>query len=228
MSAVATQPGAAQPQLAFSVLGVRPARHSAAPLLILELEVSEDTGTPVYMIALSIQLMIEPARRAYDDEARERLVELFGAPERWAVTTRSLLWSRLDVLVGPFTGSTVVPVPVACHYDLELAAARYLHSLPEGVAPLALHFNGTVYYRDACGGLRIVLVPWTQSIDYRMPVSVWREAIEHHYADRTWIAVSRHTYEALARAKRQRGLATMDAAVAQLLCEAEHRDARRA
>ena len=31
--------------------------------------------------------MIDPARRAYDDATRERLVELFGAPERWASTT---------------------------------------------------------------------------------------------------------------------------------------------
>ena len=60
------------------------------------------------MIALTIQLMIEPARRSYDDATRERLVELFGAPERWAVTTRSLVWSQLDVLVPAFTGTTTV------------------------------------------------------------------------------------------------------------------------
>ncbi len=33
-------------------------------------------------------------------------------------------------------------VPIACNYDLEVAAAKYLHSLPDGEAPLALHFNG--------------------------------------------------------------------------------------
>ncbi|MGH2858697.1 MAG: DUF6084 family protein [Solirubrobacteraceae bacterium] len=209
----------ASPQLGFSVLGARPVRHAAAPTLMLDLEVCEDTGRQVYMIALTIQLMIEPARRRYDDETRARLVELFGSPERWAVTTRSLLWARLDVLVGPFTGSTVVPVPIACHYDLELAAAKYLHSLPEGAAPLALHFNGTVYYRDADGGLQIVLVPWTESIDYRMPVSVWRETIECHYPNTAWIAVASRTHEALARVKRERGLVTLDATLAQMLEE---------
>ena len=70
--------------------------------------------------------MIEPARRAYDEDTRERLVELFGAPERWAVTTRSLVWAQLDVLVPAFTGTTIVTVPLACSYDLELAAAKYL------------------------------------------------------------------------------------------------------
>ncbi len=42
---------------------------------------------------------VEPAKRTYDAATRERLVELFGAPERWAATTRSFLWRRVDVLV---------------------------------------------------------------------------------------------------------------------------------
>ncbi|MGH2914159.1 MAG: DUF6084 family protein [Solirubrobacteraceae bacterium] len=220
MTSVAPPPAVqTQPELGFCVLGARPVRHAAVPMLSFELEISEDTGRTVFMIALGIQLMIEPARRRYDDDTRERLVELFGAPERWAVTTRSVVWSRLDVLVPAFTGSIVVPVCIACHFDMELAAARYLQSLPDGIAPLALHFNGTVYYRDERGGLQMVLVPWTQSIDYRMPVSVWRETIEHHYPNTTWIAVRTETFEALSRAKRERGLATADATLARLLEE---------
>ena len=134
------------------MLGVRAVRHAAAPMLSLDLQVAEPSGRQVYMIALSIQLMLEPARRTYDDETREKLFELFGEPERWSVTTRSLVWSQLDVVVPAFTGTTTVSVPIACHYDLELAAAKYLHSLPDGEAPLALHFNGMVYYRAEDGG----------------------------------------------------------------------------
>ena len=147
-------------------------------MLTLDLHVTEAAGREVYMVALSIQLMIDPARRRYDDATRERLVELFGAPERWAVTTRSLVWSQLDVVVPAFTGSTTVSVPISCHYDLELAAAKYLHSLPDGEAPLALHFNGMIYYPDGNGRLQMVLIPWSKSIDFRMPVSVWRETID--------------------------------------------------
>jgi hypothetical protein len=211
------------PELDFEVLGARQIRHAAAPMLALDLHVSESTGRAVYMIALTIQLMIEPARRAYDDGARERLVELFGAPERWAVTTRSLVWATLDVVVPAFTGSTTVTVPIACHYDLELAATKYLHSLPDGEAPLALHFNGMVYYPADDGGLQIVLVPWNKSIDFRMPVSVWRETIEHYYPGTAWVALRAHTLQALQREKLARGLATLDACVAELL-EAGHDD----
>jgi hypothetical protein len=161
--------------------------------------------------------MIEPARRAYDDATRGRLVELFGAPERWAVTTRSLVWAALDVVVPAFTGSTTVTVPIACHYDLELAAAKYLHSLPDGQAPLALHFNGVIYYPADDGGLQMVLVPWSQSIDFRMPVSVWRETIEHYYPGTAWVALQARTLEALQRQKLDRGLATLDACIIELL-----------
>ncbi len=189
--------GEAPPDLDFTVLGARPVKYAAAPMLTLDLQLSEPAGREVYMIALTIQLMIEPARRRYDDATRERLVELFGAPERWAVTTRSLVWAKLDVLVPAFTGSTTVTVPLACHFDLELAAAKYLHSLPDGEAPLALHFNGMIYYPGEDGGLQMVLIPWSKSIDFRMPVSVWQETIAHYYPGTAWIAVRSQTFEAL-------------------------------
>jgi len=181
--------------------------------------VTETAGAPVYMIALTIQLMIEPARRSYDDATRARLVELFGAPERWAVTTRSLVWAKLDVLVPAFTGTTTVTVPIACHYDLELAAAKYLHSLPDGEAPLALHFNGMIYYPGDDGGLQMALIPWSKSIDFRMPVAVWQETIAHYYPGTAWVAVRADTFEALQREKLARGLATLDACVSELLSD---------
>jgi hypothetical protein len=207
------------PQPEFAVLGARPVRYAATPMLSFDLQVNEPSGRQVYMIALRIQLMIEPARRGYDDTTRAKLLELFGEPERWAVTTRSLVWSQLDVLVPAFTGTTTVAVPVACSYDLELAAVKYLYSLPDGMAPLALHFNGTVYYRDDTGALQMVLVPWDTSIDFRMPVSVWRATIEHYYPGTAWAALSAGTLAALQRAKLDRGLATLDATIATLLRE---------
>jgi hypothetical protein len=210
----------ALPEPEFAVLGSRTVRHAAAPMLALDLQVTESSGRPVYMIALTIQLMIEPARRRYDDATRERLLELFGPPERWSVTTRSMVWTQLDVLVPAFTGTTTVSVPVACNYDLELAAAKYLHSLPDGEAPLALHFNGTIYYPGQDGALQMVLLPWNKSIDFRMPVSIWRETIEHYYPNTGWVALRSPTLEALQRAKLERGLATLDACVEALLKEA--------
>jgi hypothetical protein len=214
-----SSPPPAIPELEFAVLSTRSSRYAATPMMTLDLQVSEQAGRSVYMIALTIQLMIEPARRRYDDATRERLLELFGPPERWAVTTRSIVWCQLDVLVPAFTGSTIVTVPIQCSYDMEVAAAKYLYSLPDGEAPLALHFNGTIYYPAQDGGLQMVLVPWTQSIDYRMPVSVWSETVEQYYPNTAWVALRSETLDAVQRAKLDRGLATIDSCIAALIDE---------
>lgn len=207
----------APPEPEFAVLGARPMRHAAAPALILDLQVSEPSGVQVYMVALTIQVMIEPARRTYDDAARERLEGLFGPPERWAVTTRSLVWCQLDVVVPAFTGATTVAVPIPCSYDLELAAAKYLYALDDGEAPLALHFNGVVYYPNADGGLQMGLVPWSRSIDFRMPVSVWRETVEAYYPNTAWVAVRGETVRALEARRVSGAHPTMDACIQDLL-----------
>jgi hypothetical protein len=210
---------ASLPEVEFSVLDARPVRHAATPMLTMDLQVMEPSGRAVYMMALRLQVMIEPARRTYDEETRERLQELFGAPERWAVTTRSLIWTQVDVLVPAFTGRTIVTVPLACSYDMELVAAKYFYSLPDGEAPLALHFNGTIYYPGEDGALQMVLLPWNKSIDFRMPVSVWRETVEHYYPNTAWVALRSETLDRLRRAKLERGLATLDGCVEALLGE---------
>jgi hypothetical protein len=213
----ATELPGAGPEPEFEVLGARALRHAAAPTLLLDLRVSEPTGRQVYMIGLTVQVMIEPARRGYDDLTRERLAGLFGPPERWAVTTHSLVWSQLDVVVPAFTGTSTVAVPIACSYDLELAAAKYLNALPGGEVPMALHFNGIVYYENEQGGLQMVLVPWSSSIDFRMPIAVWRETIEHYYPNTGWVALRSRTLDALERERVRRGLPTYDAVVDLLL-----------
>jgi hypothetical protein len=223
VSTAATDPapaGSATPEPEFSVVGVRSQRHAASPTLLLDLQVSEPSGRPVYMVALSVQVMIEPARRSYDAVTRERLTELFGTPEHWSVSTSNLVFTQIDTLVPAFTGSVTVPIPIICHYDLELAAAKYLHSLPGGEAPMALHFNGIVYYPNSDGGLQMSLVPWNTSIDFRLPVPVWRETIEHYYPGTAWLGVRTQTLDSLRAEKLGRGLPTLDACLAALLEEA--------
>ena len=220
-AAVASMNAGEWPEPDFSVLGVTAVKYAAAPMLTFDLHVSESSGRQVYMIALTIQVMIEPARRIYDDATRERLKGLFGDPERWAVTTRSLVWAQVDVVIPAFTGSTTVSVPITCSYELEVAAAKYFHSLPDGEAPLAFHFNGTIYYKDYDGQMQMVLVPWTQSCDYRMPVATWRDLIEMYYPNTAWVALNGATIDALQKAQVNRGLATADACIMQLLEESD-------
>jgi hypothetical protein len=218
-AARAHEPAPAVPEPDFEVLGARAMPYSAVPTLLLDLQINERSGRSLYMIALTVQLMIEPARRVYDAETRAHLEGLFGPPERWAVTTRSLVWAQLDVVVPAFTHTTIVPVPVACNYDMEVAAAKYLHALPDGEAPLALHFNGMVYYAGDDGALQMVLIPWSRSIDFRMPVAVWRETIERFYPGTAWVALHEDTLRALERRRVGDGMPTYDDCLRSILRE---------
>jgi hypothetical protein len=201
----------------FAVLDAVPLEHSAAPGVRFELHITEPEGREVYTIALSTQIQIDPARRFYDEATRERLVELFGAPERWGATTHSFQWARVESLVPTFTGSTAFVIEVPCTYDLEVAAAKYFHSLPDGAVPLSFHFNGTVLYRGEHDRLQVVLVPWSCTTRWRMPVEVWKRTIAAHYPGGGWIRLQEETLAALGRRKAERGLHTFDDTVRELL-----------
>ena len=215
---VMTPPVAPEPE--FQVLGATGRRYAAVPALDFDVHVSEPGGRQVYAIVLTAQVMIEPARRQYDAETRERLVELFGPPERWATTTRSLVWHQAEAVVPAFTGSTTFHIALPATFDMEVASAKYLHGLPDGEVPLAFNFNGTVHYRGDDGRLQLSLVPWSCSAEFRLPVSTWRELIDHYYPRTGWIALRDETLLALQREKATRALPTLDACVAELLEEA--------
>ena len=215
----ATQERPVAPEPEFTILGVAKREHAALPALEFDVHVSESTGRQVYLIGLSAQIMIEPARRTYDDEARERLVELFGPPERWATTTRSLVWHHAEVIVPSFTGSTTFRIPVPCSFDLEIAATKYFNAVPDGEVPLAFNFNGTIHYRGDDGRLQLALVPWSCSAGYRFPAEVLRAAMDDFYPNAKWIALHDDTLHDLLAAKARLSAPTMDAAVAALLRE---------
>ncbi len=204
-----TPPVAPEPE--FQVLGATGRRHAAVPALDFDVHVTEPGGRQVHAIALSAQIMIEPARRTYDAETRAKLVELFGPPERWATTTRSLVWHQADVLVPAFIGSTTFRVAVPASFDMEVASSKYLYGLPDGELPLAFNFNGTVHYRGDDGRLQMSLVPWSCTAEFRMPVSIWSDLIEHYYPRSGWIPLHERTLQALQREKARRGLPTLDA-----------------
>jgi hypothetical protein len=210
---------ASLPAPELTVLGVDAVRHAAAPTLRFTGHVAETSGREVYTIALTVQIMIDPARRTYDDESRARLIELFGEPERWATTTHTFLWAELFVLVPAFTGATSFRLPMACNYDLEIAASKYLHSLPGGEVPLTFNFSGTIFYRGDGGQMQIVQVPWDCTARYAMPVSVWQEMVRHYYPNAAWVALRDDTMEDLGRRKARLGLPSFDATVAELMRE---------
>jgi hypothetical protein len=199
------------PEPVFEVLGAEPVPHAAAPTLRFAMRVTDDV--PVHSIALRAQLNIDPARRAYDDATRARLVELFGEPERWASTTRSFLWAQLSTVVPAFSGRAEFPLDAACTYDLEVAAAKYVYSLPDGEVPLTFHFSGTILHGDQ----QVAMVPWSATAGYKLPVATWRSLMAAHYPGGGWVRLRTETLDRLAARKAAGGLPDFDATIAGLL-----------
>jgi hypothetical protein len=112
--------------LDFAVLGAEMEPHAAAPMLLLKLRVTNASpAVPVQNVMLQCQIRIEPTRRQYAPSEHEPLSELFGTPNRWGVSLHSLLWTYVNVLVPPFDTGCTFNLPVACSYDLNIAATKY-------------------------------------------------------------------------------------------------------
>jgi hypothetical protein len=206
-------------ELVFDCVGAHAERYAVSPSMSLTLRIAETTGVKVDAIALRCQIRIEPTRRRYSDAEAERLNDLFGDTQRWADTLKPLQFTTVSMMVPGFTGSTELDLPVMLSYDLEIGSTRYFAGLEDGEVPLLLLFSGTVF-SSADGRLQVQQVPWSKEASYRLPVSIWREAIEAHFPNSAWIRMSLQTLDALQHFKTRQALPTWDATITSLLKQA--------
>ncbi len=135
------------PDLSFQIEGAEAVPFTASPLLAFKLRVTcADVETTIQTVALRCQIQIEATHRRYNAGEQERLLDLFGEPERWSRTLRAMLWTHTSVIVTPFQGSTLVDLQVPCTFDFNVAATKYFAGLEDGEVPLNLMFSGTVFY----------------------------------------------------------------------------------
>jgi hypothetical protein len=206
------------PELQFSIQGAEALTRAAVPTVALRLAVERTGGSPVRSATVAVRVDIAPARRAYDAETEARLVELFGEPDRWGTTLHGLGWARGTVLVGPFDDHTTVELPLPCSYDFEVAAAKYLHALRDGEIPLDLMFSGSVLY-DAGGRIQAAPIAWDREATYRLPVRVWRAAMDSAFPDSAWLRLQRDTFDRLYAYRARRALTSWEATIDALLAE---------
>lgn len=207
--------------LSFAVLNAEPVPYAASPLLTLKLRIDNaDPHLEIRGIMLQAQIQIEATRRGYGRGEQEKLLDLFGEPERWGQTLRTMLWTHASVNAPPFSGSTTIGLPVPCTFDFNVAATKYFHALEGGEVPLLVQFSGTVFYNDADGHLRIARISWEKEARYRLPVAVWKQVIDLYYPNAAWLTLRRDVFDRLLEYKMRRGLATFEEALDGLLAEA--------
>lgn len=210
------------PDIDFSVEGAEAVFFAAAPLLNLKLRLTnKDADEQIQNVMLRCQINLEVARRGYSDAEKARMFELFGEPARWGQTLKSMLWTHANIVVQPFTNRTEIDLPVACTFDFNVAATKYFDGLETGEAPLLLLFSGTMFYRDEFGDLQIGQISWNKEAQFRLPVKIWREMMEHYYPNSAWLNLRRDTFERLRNYKMRGGLATFEQALENLLPDVE-------
>jgi hypothetical protein len=210
---------AAAPEVTFEVEDARVLEHAAVPTIAFALVV-ESPGD-IRSVLLNVEIRIAATRRHYDESEQERLVELFGNTEQWDRSLRATHWTSLTVNVLPFSGRTVVELPVTCTYDLEVTGAKYMNALDDGEIPLDFLFTGTVFYTAADGRLQVAKIGWDREAGYRLPVAVWRQMLDRHFPESAWLRMRRETFDALWAYRARGTLLTWEAAVESLLRKAE-------
>jgi len=205
-------------ELSFAVTGARIEPHAALPTIVSTLAVEERHGRSLEGVTLQCQLRLEPQRRHYSPDEEARLVDLFGLPARWSSTARPLPWVDASLFVPAFTGRTEVALSIPCSYDLEVSADRYFHALDGGEVPVRLLFRGTLFARGP-SGIEMTPLPWDREATWRLPVALWREAMEGHFPGAGWLRLRKTTLDALLVFKGRQGIASWDGVIETLLAE---------
>ncbi|MDQ6677643.1 MAG: DUF6084 family protein [Acidobacteriota bacterium] len=206
------------PGLTFTVEGAEAVPFAAAPSLAFNLlVVNPNAGQSIQSVALRCQILIEAARRHYNAGERGSLRDLFGEPDRWSQTLRSMLWTHASATVPAFTGSIRSQLPVPCTFDFNVGAAKYFHAIQEDDVPLCFQFSGTIFYAAANGTLQIDQIGWDKEARFRLPAKVWRDMMDHYYPNSAWLRLRRDAFERLYEYKRSQGMATWEEAIESLL-----------
>jgi len=206
------------PDLDYLVEGAEAVPFSVSPLLNLKVRLTnKDETEKIQSVLLRCQIQIEVARRQYSPGEQAKMFELFGEPERWGQTLRTMLWTHANAVVPPFTGSTLVDLPVPCTFDFNVATTKFFNGLAGGDIPLCLLFSGTVFYPDDEGLLQVAQISWEKEANYRLPVSVWKSMMDHYYPNSAWLNIRLDVFEKMQEYKMRRAIPSWEQAFESLL-----------
>ncbi len=210
------------PDLSFKIEQAAVTPFAIAPTLAFALRiVNAIHDQTIHTVALRCQIQIEVTRRRYTPEEQASMRDLFGEPERWSQTLRTLLWTHTSVVVPSFQDTTVADLHVPCTFDFNVATTKYFGGLTSGEIPLYFLFSGTVFYADAEDVLQVAPISWEQEARYKLPVNVWREMMEAYYPNTVWLDLRRDTFDRLYQYKVQRGLLSWEQALESMLAAEE-------
>jgi Family of unknown function (DUF6084) len=206
------------PDLGFKVEDAAAVQFAVVPTIALKLRITNaDPEETIHTIALRCQIQIDVTHRRYTADEQAQMRDLFGEPERWSQTLRSLLWTHVSIVVPSFRASTLVDLPIHCTFDFNVGATKYFEGLRGGEIPLVLLFSGTIFYADSDDVLQVMPISWSQEARFRLPVKVWRDMMDAYYPNTAWLNLRRDVFDRLYQYKTQRGIPTWEQALESVL-----------
>jgi Family of unknown function (DUF6084) len=210
------------PDLNFKVEGAQAVPYGASPLLAFNLRVTNAGPEPaIHTVVLRAQIQIDVTRRHYTPEEQAKLQDLFGEPDRWAKTLRSLLWTHANVVVPGFAKETVLEMQVPCTFDFNVAATKYFHGLSDGDLPLNFLFSGTVFYADDNEHLQVAPISWEKEAKFKLPLKTWKDLIDQYYPNSAWLYLRRDVFDRLYQYKVRHGIPTWEQVIERVLAATE-------
>ena len=210
------------PDLSITVEKATAVPFAVSPTLAFELRVTNaNPDEAIHTVVLRCQIQVEVARRRYSAADQERLRDLFGEPERWGQTLRSMLWTHANAIVPAFQGSTTVQLQVPCTFDFNVAATKYLNGLTDGEIPLCVMFSGTVFYADRAGTVQVAPISWDKEARFRLPLQAWKDMMELYYPNSAWLCLRKDVFERLQDYKMKRGIPTWEETIERIMAPAE-------
>jgi hypothetical protein len=211
------------PDLDFEVESADVLPYAAVPTILFKLGVRNAVeGEAIDSISLRTQIRIAATQRRYDPPEQDRLRELFGEPHQWKDSLRSLLWTNTNMIVPRFAGGAAFEMPVTCTYDFDVVGTKYFAALEDGEIPLEFLFSGSVFYRKDGGALQVAQISWEKEAQFRLPVRLWREMIDHYFPNTAWLRLHKDTFDRLYDYRARNALLTWDRTLESLLNTAEN------
>lgn len=206
------------PDIELSIESAEVMQYAAVPSLIFKTRITNSSSEEmIHTVALRVQIQIEAARRRYAADEQAQLMDLFGEPDRWGQTLRTMLWTHASIVVPRFVGSVVTDIPVPCTFDFNVAATKYFHGVASGDLPLCFQFSGTVFYQEEGNSLQVAPISWDKEAKYRLPVAVWKNLMDVYYPNSAWLSLHRNTFEKLYQFKVREGIPTWEEAIERAL-----------
>jgi hypothetical protein len=210
------------PDLSITVEKAVAVPYAVSPTLAFELRVANaNPNEAIHTVVLRCQIQVEVARRRYTALDQARLRDLFGEPQRWGQTLRTMLWTHANAVIPPFQGSTTVQLHVPCTFDFNIAATKYFNGLADGEIPLCVIFSGTVFYSDKAGSVQVAPISWDKEARFRLALQVWKEMMDLYYPNSAWLCLRKDVFEQLQDYKMKHSIPTWEEAIERILAPAE-------